>query len=1414
MIPMTMLLCLYLQPSSSEIVYVTPSPPCSVQSQLCLSLEQLATNTSWVESNTTLIFLPGIHRLYSNSVLSISNISYLSLVSDSSIGQPQSLIVCQSNTSFVFCNISHVLVSRLKLLGCNCIVGIVKQLSVENSTFQGENYSRTALEIINTNANITNSSFMFNRIGRTQWIYLNMIKYVEVLAGGAIYVEGSYKLIVITITGSRFERNSAEIGGAIVASGCIMTIVNTTFINNYVTVANTTIKEKLRYKCDIATYESTHYQNLSSFVTVQSYSPSTNYLIFGGAITLFRSSFLVIDTCIFCNNTNSHGDGGALDVSNGGCIVKMYNSKFYNNHVGGSGGVLVSQSSSYVIIDNCTIYNNSAGYSGGVMLGGEGNFTIKSSILSGNTAKVHGGVLQLGLKSKLKVSSSHFIDNKAESGGVIHAYNSFISIEDNNTFLMNNAKSSGGAVYCTFQSTLTFNGTCIFSDNQANAGGAVYSSQCILKLYGTCIFRDNEANVGGAINAVESCRLDIHDELTVTSNIACTNGGGLYLYRSMLNCQEGSTFNVLGNRANQSGGGIHMANSFIIIYHDRNSRDGTFVHFINNVARLGGGICLESSAQLYIYKTGARSTSKIIPVYFDSNSADYGKAIYVIDETYFDVCSMNTYTNNECFLQVLTLGKTMDNHYNLITLYFANNNHSQVGESSVIYGGLLDRCTVNSFAEIRTKNMPKILNIDGVTYLNVISNLIDTNGIASAPVRLCFCNPFHDEPDCSYTPPQVNVMKGERFNISLVAVDEVNHTIENIIIHSSLSSPQSGLDYGQMAQKTANACTNLNFTISSPHSHEELILYAKGPCRNVSRSQSRVSIAFQPCTCPKIGFQPEYNEPDAITCKCVCDIRLHSYITDNQCNYQTGSLKREGNFWITYIDIPKEASSGYIIYPNCPLDYCLPHVPVNLNIANGSDDSQCAKNRSGILCGACQQNLSLSLGSSLCIQCSTSWHKTFPAMLAVAFVSGIVLVILLMVLNLTVAVGTLNGLIFYANIVGANGDTMISSSVKFPSLFVSWLNLEVGFDVCFFEGMDTYWKTWLQLTFPSYVILLVISIIVISDHSIKFSRLLARRNPVATLATLVLLSYTMYLRTVIAVLSVATLNYPDGSTRWVWLHDGNVEYLSGKHIALFVVAMFILIVGITYTALVFFWPWLLHHQNKTVFKWARSQKLHHFMAPYHAPYNVNHRYWTGLLLFARVALYLVFALNVSGDPGVNLLVITVTVGAIMFLRACVGRIYKSKIIGCIEIMCYSNAILFSAVHLYLLKAGNQQAIDATAYVSGVIVIVLFLIAILYHMWRECGAQCLKKYYCNYGCERNSILHVNENAENLSNYPPLNNNMATPTFSVLEGPTCCGTSQALATNADTNKQICQPNTSNGIECDDVSTYSTTPLLEAN
>ena len=93
-------------------------------------------------------------------------------------------------------------------------------------------------------------------------------------------------------------------------------------------------------------------------------------------------------------------------------------------------------------------------------------------------------------------------------------------------------------------------------------------------------------------------------------------------------------------------------------------------------------------------------------------------------------------------------------------------------------------------------------------------------------------------------------------------------------------------------------------------------------------------------------------------------------------------------------------------------------------------------------------------------------------------------------------------------------------------------------------------------------------VIIISERSKRFSQLIGKKNPVATLATLILLSYAKLLHTIIAALSVAVLKYPGPNGGYkvrLWLSDATVEYLKGKHIALFIAAIVILLVGVVYT---------------------------------------------------------------------------------------------------------------------------------------------------------------------------------------------------------------------------------------------------------
>ena len=176
-----------------------------------------------------------------------------------------------------------------------------------------------------------------------------------------------------------------------------------------------------------------------------------------------------------------------------------------------------------------------------------------------------------------------------------------------------------------------------------------------------------------------------------------------------------------------------------------------------------------------------------------------------------------------------------------------------------------------------------------------------------------------------------------------------------------------------------------------------------------------------------------------------------------------------------------------------------------------NSQDQCDFNRNGVLCGSCRPGLSLVLGTSQCRQCSNIY-----LLLLIPFgLAGIVLVLILLKCNLTVSTGTINGLIFYVNIVQANKTAFFptgsnSTFVHILSVFISWLNLDLGIETCFAEGLNTYYRTWLQFVFPVYIWSIIGLIILTSRYSIRVSKWTSS-NTVSVLATLFLLSYAKLL---------------------------------------------------------------------------------------------------------------------------------------------------------------------------------------------------------------------------------------------------------------------------------------------------------------
>ena len=314
-------------------------------------------------------------------------------------------------------------------------------------------------------------------------------------------------------------------------------------------------------------------------------------------------------------------------------------------------------------------------------------------------------------------------------------------------------------------------------------------------------------------------------------------------------------------------------------------------------------------------------------------------------------------------------------------------------------------------------------------------------------------------------------------------------------------------------------------------------------------------------------------------------------------------------------------------------------------------------------------------------------------------------------LNLTVTAGTINGLIFYSNIVHAFRSALLPvKQPTFATVFISWLNFELGIDTCFFDGMDAYSKVWIEFLFPVYVIVLNILIVHCTTQcSTRFHRL--NSNPEPLLATMIFLSFISLLKPASKAISFVLVTYPDGSTETLWLPDANISFFELKHLFMFIVGIAIFFLGFTYSFILLAW----HLFDNSPF----CMRLSHFLprtSPrvylyYHAPYTNKFQFWSGFLLLMRIILLLISVLSTGfgGDSQVSVVAIIIVTGLLILIRTLIKEksLYRRPCIDYLEMAYYFNLVTLAALTLH------TQTSLANILVS--VAFVLFIIILIAHI---------------------------------------------------------------------------------------------------
>ena len=863
-----------------------------------------------------------------------------------------------------------------------------------------------------------------------------------------------------------------------------------------------------------------------------------------------------------------------------------------------------------------------------------------------------------------------------------------------------------------------------------NTNGLVYgriTTTNVTIQFENCVFYNNTASVILEMDFVRYDDLCAHPSTVTIKNCDFIENDGalLTLYNRADNCTANILFSENVNFVKNKAG-------FIM----------TFTHmsvYMNGVITVSENIVKHYIIKFEISDVTISKTVTFLSnicsifIYLTSNPfmliREHTNIMFINNTIHYQVIVSKATTNNNyvfpyCIFQYMESTNYKYDVSELITLYIITFSGNKIEkETPSYYDNNSPAIQMNSMHDLLThcKWLPTaVFNGHNPGYIN--QQIIQVDGHQWIHHKhICYC-PHDGEYNCTVD-LLGPVYPGQMLQVDLCMpqVDKWHHIYAGT---HAVSLPNSTCKLAwqtEFINSIGNESKTFNFTIIS-EDYEACELFL------TSLQFIRTAFYVQLLQCP-VGFTLQ-NE------KCDCDPFLPPDI--DTCFIDLSTIRRPANTWITAHTMTKN-TTNYLI-SDCPMDYCLPY-STNVNLAH--PDLQCQFNRTGILCSQCQHSLSMVFASSRCMKC-TNVHILITIIVIVA---GIVLVVLLYVLNLTVTIGTINGIIFYANIVSINDSVFLVNDNVFKPLrvFISFTNLDLGIETCFYNGMDSYAKMCLQLFFPSYLIIIAISIIIASRYSSRMLQLTYSRS-LPVLATLFLLSYTGVLRIVLTVLFSysAITEYPSGNKQIVWSIDASVPLFGIKFTILFITCLVLFLILIPFNITLLFRRYLA--QFKIV------NHLKPLLDAFQGSYKDRYYHWIAVHIILRSIFFSLYGFQVKLRLFLSSIIL-------VLFSICYGYLQpnKSKLINIQELSLLANLIIMYVVAV--LNSENIFSIVINLMIS--VAFVQFCIIILCHFLTytfHCNSAIKKKLvklwnrrksnHCSYDV---ALLNIPECAYNYKEY---------------------------------------------------------------
>lgn len=451
------------------------------------------------------------------------------------------------------------------------------------------------------------------------------------------------------------------------------------------------------------------------------------------------------------------------------------------------------------------------------------------------------------------------------------------------------------------------------------------------------------------------------------------------------------------------------------------------------------------------------------------------------------------------------------------------------------------------------------------------------------------------------------------------------------------------------------------------------------------------SVQIRLLTCP-VGF--DFHDGH---CECSAEVfeaghSHHSYDVDSEvvlCDDPSITITTGSGYWIgVESHLTNTASSDDIIVHECHVDYC----SGNATFRPPDYDTQCGNDshRTGTLCGACSssEGYSVVLGSSKCRKCSNYYLFLIPLFA----VLGVLLFLAIAFLEFTVDKGWLYAVLFYCNIISIYSHSVFAASsiVHFLLIPVHFLSLEIGFSLCFFDGMTALSRVAIQFAFPLYLYLLMLIFWILAQ---RYS-LSCYFSPAKAFVTIMILSFVSLLNTCIEILAAHDIVTVGGIRSVRWLIDPNVLYFRGWHGLLGVIALVMLLGYLIPFPLSLSCPALVYKARKT----AKP-----FFDAFYGPYKDRYRFWIGIRLITRaLVIVAVKFFPVSISLVINLVILL----TILHIQTSIQP-YKTRLLGIVD-----SYLIINAAILYVGSLFNTSS-SSPHFVAGDLIFSCLFLGIAY-----------------------------------------------------------------------------------------------------